>query len=448
MIRRQSEPDEPEPYHRQWLHAMEAESTIPGTVMQVARIYADHAASRGGRWASVSYPALIRQTHRSRDTLVEAHEWMTDYGWLRLRPGKDGEQWRDGQRKSYDLTIGQGGEKRKPVRQPERSEARKQSGSRNGPTSKHSGQQNGSPETDHSGQQNATVPVDRTEPFRSPERERLTSRTSLSPGRGSLQAKLATVVPDVTERETELILEKIAADPGVRSATAVLRAEIRDGNGPALVEQIRRAASTAAPDRPPWCRRCDERTRMLLDENGQQGNEPCPLCRPGHPAPDQTAAVPAIPDDLVGPVPLITAVAGLPDHPNSDQVMPNHPNLIPVIGTDQANEVPVIRGDHPNVVRATFALADVEVSASDIADRNAIGRDALRPECQYDRCPVPSSPIEAGRNYHTTCEYLAAVKAGPNQREAPAAPALVGAKARSPYPDDSRDEMPDDYGGR
>ena len=88
---------------------MEAESTIPGTVMQVARIYADYAASRGGRSAGVSYPVLIRQTHRSRDALVEAHDWMTTHGWLRLRPGKDGEQWRDGQRKSYDLTIGHAG---------------------------------------------------------------------------------------------------------------------------------------------------------------------------------------------------------------------------------------------------------------------------------------------------------------------------------------------------
>jgi len=270
------QPDE-QPYHRQWLHAMEAESTIPGTVMQVARIYADYAASRGGRSAAVSYPVLIRQTHRSRDALVEAHEWMTTHGWLRVRLGKDGEQWRGGQRKFYDLTIGQGGEKRKPVRQPERSEARNQSGSRNGFASKHSGQQNGSPEADHSGQQNATVPVGRTQPFRPPERERLTSRTSLSPGRGSLHELLATVVPDVTERETELILEKFAADPGVRSAAAILRTEIRDGKGPALVDQIRRP-SAAADRRPQRGSPSDVAARALCGRCGAPGHpkDRCP----------------------------------------------------------------------------------------------------------------------------------------------------------------------------
>jgi hypothetical protein len=60
---------------------------------------------------------------------------------------------------------------------------------------------------------------------------------------------LATVVPDVTKRETELILEKFAADPDVRSASAILRTEIRGGRGPALVDQIRRPS--AAADRPP-----------------------------------------------------------------------------------------------------------------------------------------------------------------------------------------------------
>ena len=274
MTRQQ--PDE-EPYHRQWLHSMEAESTIPGTVMQVARIYADYAASRGGHSAAVSYPVLIRQTHRSRDALFDAHEWMTAHGWLRLRPGKDGEPWRDGQRKVYDLTLGQGGEKRKPVKQPERSEGRKQSGSRNGSAPKHSGQQNGSPGTDHSGQQNATVPAVGTEPVRSPERERLTSDNVSLPQRGSLHAALAAVVPDVTERETELIREMIANRPGVRSPTAVLRTEIRDGNGAALVAQLR-WQSAAAPPGTSGSSPSDVAARALCSRCGAPGHpkDRCP----------------------------------------------------------------------------------------------------------------------------------------------------------------------------
>lgn len=239
-------PDE-EPYHRQWLHAMEAEPTVPGTVMQVARIYADYAASRGGRSASVTYPVLIRQTHRSRDALAEAHEWMTAHGWLRLQPGKDGKPWREGQRKTYDLTFGRSGEKRKAVRLSERSAEQKRSGEQTGSDSKRSDDRNGSTEADQSGEQTATSPVAGTEPVRSPDRERLTSGTSSLSGPVGLYATLAAVVPGVTQREFELVRDMIGARRGVQSATAVLRAEIRDGNGPALVARIRRQNASAGP---------------------------------------------------------------------------------------------------------------------------------------------------------------------------------------------------------
>lgn len=75
---------------------------------------------------------------------------------------------------------------------------------------------------------------------------RSTSSTSLSARGESLHEALAAVVPDVTERETDRVREMIARRPGVRSAAAVMRAEIRDGTGPALVAQIRGhpAAST------------------------------------------------------------------------------------------------------------------------------------------------------------------------------------------------------------
>lgn len=205
--------DGPEPHHRQWLHAMEAEPTVPGTVMQVARVYADYAASRGGQSASVSYPALIRQTHRSSGTLVDAHEWMTDHGWLRLRPGKDGAPWREGQRKVYDLTFGSAGEKREPVRLPERSEAPNQFGSRSGRAPKRSADRNGSAEENRFDSRSATVPVTEVEPLRSPERERLTSVTSsLSPP--TLHDRLAASVPDVTERDRDGLGDDQTTAPG------------------------------------------------------------------------------------------------------------------------------------------------------------------------------------------------------------------------------------------
>ena len=74
-------PGEPEPHHRQWLHAVEDDRTVPGTAMQVARIFADYAASREGcRSATVSYPVLQRQTHRSRDAIDEALTYLTSHG--------------------------------------------------------------------------------------------------------------------------------------------------------------------------------------------------------------------------------------------------------------------------------------------------------------------------------------------------------------------------------
>jgi hypothetical protein len=152
-----------------------------------------------------------------------------------------------------------------------------------------------------------------------------------------------------------------------------------------------------------------------------------------------------IPDDLMTRVPLITTVARLPDHPNDVPVItPDHPNEIRVIEPDQANDVRVISAehpnfatgspeprdtDHPNEVRPTFisdlsmtspspgvlhSVPDVEVSPGDVADEDAIdigagGQD--RRGCQYSQCRVPSSPIEAGRDYHDACERFAQIKA-------------------------------------
>jgi hypothetical protein len=140
-----------------------------------------------------------------------------------------------------------------------------------------------------------------------------------------------------------------------------------------------------------------------------------------------------IPDDLVTRVPLIIAVAKLPDHPNE----------VPVIEPEQANEVPVIDEEHPNLttgtpephdtehpneVRPTFisdlsntspspgflhSVADVEVSPAGAGNEETIdiGQGSQDRRCQYGQCRNPSSPIEADRDYHDACEYLARIKA-------------------------------------
>lgn len=77
----------------------------------------------------------------------------------------------------------------------------------------------------------------------------------------SLRRALAAVVPDVTERETQLIREKIGKRPGVRSDVAVMHSEIEAGKGPALVADIRGAIRARTPtplrraDQCGWCSR-------------------------------------------------------------------------------------------------------------------------------------------------------------------------------------------------
>jgi hypothetical protein len=67
----------------------------------------------------------------------------------------------------------------------------------------------------------------------------------LSLARRSLHAMLAAVVPDVTERETGLVIKLLEGRPAVQSGSAVLPREIENGNGQQLVAQVRRQA--AAP---------------------------------------------------------------------------------------------------------------------------------------------------------------------------------------------------------
>jgi hypothetical protein len=223
-----------EPWHRRWLHAIEDDATVPGTPMQIARIFADYAASKGGHWAHVSYPELIRQTHRTRYAIAAAIAYLVLNGWLTLR-----NDWRSGQEKSYDLII-PGQKRKRPAHQtgmPSRT-VRPNRPARQDASVRPSRTQASGP-ADQSAQQDATVRPSRTQASGPAGRERLTSFTSLS--LNGLQEALAKQVPDVTERETALVKQLIGRRRGIVSAAAVMRAEIDAGNGPDLVKQVREA---------------------------------------------------------------------------------------------------------------------------------------------------------------------------------------------------------------
>ena len=208
-----------------------------------------------------------------------------------------------------------------------------------------------------------------------------------------------------------------------------------------------------------------------------------------------------MPDDLVTRVPLIVSVAALPDHRNEVPVFnPDHRNLLPLMDADHGNLVPVIGTDHRNLMHGSpesddtdhrndvpptvisdpsttsssigvpQSTADVEVPSATINGRS----DSSAQRCGYARCRTPSSPTEPGQDYHPACEYLAKVK---NLRTQPATavppspyPAdhlgeasngrLPAMSADAPpevteflnrfaasasYPDDFRDELPEDY---
>lgn len=127
-----------------------------------------------------------------------------------------------------------------------------------------------------------------------PPRHRPSQKDPLSVPGANLHAALAAVVSDVTPRETELIRATIAKRPGVISAGAVMRTEIADGNGPALVAQIRaREHLVGDADRRPsavsfrdccsWCSQpgherpdCPEAKAAASEEAATNGSPPGP----------------------------------------------------------------------------------------------------------------------------------------------------------------------------
>jgi hypothetical protein len=279
---RQPASDEPESYHRQWLHTLEDEATVPSREMQLARVYADYAPASGGRATRVSTQTMRRHTHMSTDAISAGNKWLVKHGWL-VPHGENG------QRKTYDLTFGCGGAKRKPIRQPERSADRNRSDSRNGQGPDRSDGRNGRRIADRSDSRNGTVPTAGSEPFRQPEREQKTEGTERSLSGGRLHRALAAVVPDVTERETHLIREKIGRRPGVRSDVAVMLSEIEAGKGGALVADIRAAVSarTSAPLQ--YAALCGWCSRPGHDADNCP-NRPEPTARPAEPAAETPCA--------------------------------------------------------------------------------------------------------------------------------------------------------------
>ena len=265
MTGHQPASDEPESYHRQWLHALEDEATVPSREMQLARVYADYAPASGCRETRVSTRTMRKHTHMSFDAIDAGNTWLVEHGWL-VPHGENG------QRKTYDLTFGRGGAKREPVRpirQPERSTDGNRSDSRNGPST-----------TDRSDSRIGTVPMVGSVPIRPSEREQKTEGTEVSlSATSSLGRALAAVVPGVTERETQLIREKIGRRPGVRSDVAVMLSEIEAGKGPALVADIRGATSARTPAPPPYTALCGRCSRSGHDADDCP-DRLAPPCRP------------------------------------------------------------------------------------------------------------------------------------------------------------------------
>jgi len=98
---------------------------------------------------------------------------------------------------------------------------------------------------------------------------------------GSLHAALAATVPDVTERETDLVRERIGQRQGVRSPGAVMRREIADGNGPALVAEIRGTGSGSTPsgryrDLCGWCSKTGHDLATCPDRQAVTRDDPSP----------------------------------------------------------------------------------------------------------------------------------------------------------------------------
>jgi len=78
--------------HRQWLHALEDDRSVPAYAMQAARVYADFAASAGERGVHVSFRMLLHCTHLWRNRAAKSVGWLRDNGWLETAEAGNGKR--------------------------------------------------------------------------------------------------------------------------------------------------------------------------------------------------------------------------------------------------------------------------------------------------------------------------------------------------------------------
>ena len=83
-------------------------------------------------------------------------------------------------------------------------------------------------------------------------------------------------VPDVTEKEIDEIVRHVKQDPKVSRPGPYLRSAVANGDALTLVSEARaRLSQNGKTERPPWCGKCVESTRL-------EGDPPrrCPDCHP------------------------------------------------------------------------------------------------------------------------------------------------------------------------
>lgn len=239
-----------EPLHRQWLHALEDDETVPDYAIQVARVFADFAAGASPRGVHVSWPMLIRCTHQRRNKVSKSIAWLRDNGWL------EASETGQGKRSFYRL--------------------RAVETSTNGGTSTGGGTStDGGTQTSTDGGTGTSTDGGTT----NVQRQKTSSLGSLDRVRQRFSDLGA------TERETNWIVGKAKDNPAVLSVGAYLAKALDNGDGPCLIAKARQQLNAEAtvigfPQRKPWCGdpECDKRTRRREDPETGADKGPCSKC--------------------------------------------------------------------------------------------------------------------------------------------------------------------------
>ena len=250
--------------HRAWLHALEADTSVPVRPLFVARIFADYApAARAsghpGVW--VTTRQLRQHTHMTPRRLVEALAWLRDHGWLVVARGGPR------QRTYYGLAVpdqapadtpadtpasvtpvgsssvtdggsssGSDGGSRNVIERPLTSEEEERTRARDQgkPAGDQAGDRSAGPDQKRNQTPDQTGPA---EPDAGPEAE---------PGRTSPAARLAAAA-GLTEAEVNRLVAYVRRTrPDVRRPYGYLRTLHKAGDLHELVEDARLAARPAA----------------------------------------------------------------------------------------------------------------------------------------------------------------------------------------------------------